>query len=95
VPFRSSTRRPSATSTTSGTVGDPPAPVVVKPAKEVNSDPLQTPHDAGVTYSGRKGKGQEVQVAETCGNGDKPGMITYAEVTRSCDSDENVTVPAV
>ncbi len=76
-------------------VNDPPAPVALKPAKEVKSDSLQTPHDASVTYSGRKGKGQEVQLAETCGNEDKPEMITYAEQTRSCDSDEKVPVPAV
>lgn len=76
-------------------VNDPPAPVVVKPAKEVRSDSLQTPHDTSATYSGRKGKGQEVQIAETCGNGDKPEMITYAEQTRSCDSDEKVPAPAV
>ena len=74
---------------------DAPAPVVVKPAREVKSDSLQTPHDTSVTYSGRKGQGQEVQVAETCGNHDKPEMITYAEQTRSCDSDEKVPVPAV
>ena len=74
---------------------DPPAPVVVKDAKKVGSDSLQSPHDASATYSGRKGKGHEVQLAETCGNGDGPEMITYAEVTRSCDSDEKATVPAV
>jgi hypothetical protein len=74
---------------------DVPAPVVVKPAKKVRSDSLQTPHDPSLTYSGRKGKGEEVQVAETCGNGEKPEMITYAEVTRSCDSDESATVPVV
>jgi len=72
-----------------------PAPVVLKPAKDVKSDSLQTPHDPSLTYSGRKGKGQEVQLAETCGNHDKPEMITYAERTRSCDSDEKATVPAV
>ena len=76
-------------------VNDPPAPVVVKDAKKVGSDSLQTPHDESVTYSGRKGKGQEVQVAETCGNENKPEIITYAEQTRSCDSDEKVPVPAV
>jgi hypothetical protein len=75
--------------------GDPPAPVVVKPAKQVKSDSLQTPHDPSLTYSGRKGKGEEVQLAETCGNGEKPEVITYAEVTRSCDSDEGATVPVV
>ncbi|MFQ5985612.1 MAG: transposase [Alphaproteobacteria bacterium] len=74
---------------------DVPAPVVVKEAKKVRSDSLQTPHDPSLTYSGKKGKGQEVQIAETCGNEDKPEMITYAEVTRSCDSDESATVPVV
>jgi hypothetical protein len=74
---------------------DAPAPVVVKEAKKVRSDSLQTPHDPSLTYSGKKGKGEEVQVAETCGNGEKPEMITYAEVTRSCDSDESATVPVV
>ena len=68
---------------------------MVKPAKEVRSDSLQTPHDTSATYSGRKGKGHEVQLAETCGNGEKPEMITYAEQTRSCDSDEKATVSAV
>jgi len=64
-------------------------------AKEVRSDSLQTPHDPSLTYSGKKGKGEEVQVAETCGNQDKPEVITYAEVTRSCDSDEKAAVPVV
>ena len=27
---------------------------------------LQTPHDPGVTYSGHKGQGYEVLIAETC-----------------------------
>jgi len=78
-----------------GDAEDAPAPVVVKEAKKVRSDSLQTPHDPSLTYSRRKGKGEEVQIAETCGNEDKPEMITYAEVTRSCDSDEKATVPAV
>ena len=90
-------------------LNEPPAPVVVKDAKLVRSDSLQTPHDPSLTYSGKKGKaagqvqrrfglrdlGAEVQVAETCGNGSKPEVITYAEVTRSSDSDESATVPVV
>jgi len=75
--------------------GEPPAPAAAKEAKKVRSDSLQTPHDPGVTYSGRKGKGYEVQVAETCGNGEKPEVITRVEVTRSCDSDAAAAVPAV
>ena len=42
-------------------------PVHVKAAKQVDSDSLQSPHDADATY-GHKGKGYEVQVAETYGN---------------------------
>ena len=74
---------------------EPPVPVALKPTKDVRSDSLQTPHDASVTYSGHKGKGHEVQLAETCGNKDKPEIVTYAEVTRSCDSDDSATVPAL
>ena len=44
-----------------------PVPVKVKEAKQVGSDSLQSPHDADATY-GHKGKGYEVQVAETYGN---------------------------
>ena len=56
---------------------------------------MQSPHDIDVTYSGHKGKGYEVQIAETVGNGEKPELITYAEVTPSCKSDEAATLPAV
>jgi hypothetical protein len=43
-------------------------PITVKDPKQVRPDSLQSPHDAEVTYSGHKGKGYEVQVAETCDN---------------------------
>ena len=74
---------------------EPTVPVVLRAAKDVKSDSLQTPHDPSLTYSGRKGKGAEVQLAETCGNKGKPEMITHVDVTRSCDSDEKATVPVV
>ena len=38
----------------------------MKDPKQVSADSLQSPHDPDVTYSGHKGKGYEVQVAETC-----------------------------
>ena len=41
-------------------------PVALKDPKQVSADSLQSPHDPDVTYSGHKGKGYEVQVAETC-----------------------------
>jgi hypothetical protein len=75
--------------------GDGSAAAELKPAKEVGSDSLQSPHDANATYSGHKGKGYAVQVAESCGNGEKPEMITHVEVTRACDSDAKATVPVV
>jgi hypothetical protein len=70
-------------------------PVVLNEAKKVASSSMQSPHDPDVTYNAHKGKGCEVQVAETTGNGDKPEIITYADVTRSCESDEKATVPVV
>jgi hypothetical protein len=76
-------------------VAEPGVPVEVKDPKTVRPDSLQTPHDPDVTYSGHKGKGYEVQIAETHGNQDLPEIITHVEVTRSCDSDEDATVPTV
>ena len=74
---------------------DTPVPVVLKESKEVLSASLQSPHDEDVTYSGHKGKGYEVQVAETVGNGEKPELITHVADTPSCQSDEAATVPTV
>jgi hypothetical protein len=68
---------------------------VVKEPKDVESDSLQSAHDAGVTYSGKKGKGYEAQVAETCVKGNATQLITEVEVTRSCQSDQKATVPVV
>lgn len=76
-------------------VQDDPVPVILKASKEVSSASLQSPHDVDVTYSGHKGKGYEVQVAETVGNGEKPELLTHVEVTPSCQSDEAATVPTV
>ena len=46
--------------------GECKVPVALKDPKQVSADSLQSPHDPDVTYSGHKGKGYEVQVAETC-----------------------------
>lgn len=67
----------------------------LKPAREVGSDSLQSPHDPDATYSGKKGKGAEVQVVETCTEGNVTQLITEVEVTRSCESDQRATVPTV
>ena len=70
-------------------------PVQLKESKEVSSASLQSPHDAEATYSGHKGKGYEVQVAETVGNAEKPELLTHVELTPACQSDEAATVPTV
>jgi hypothetical protein len=70
-------------------------PVQLKESVKVSSASLQSPHDIDVTYSGHKGKGYEVQIAETVGNGEKPELITHVEVTPACGSDEAATVPVV
>ena len=70
-------------------------PVVLKAAKEVPSSSLQTPHDGDVTYSGHKGKGYEVQIAETCGQENAVELITHVAVTDSCGSDAEATQPTL
>jgi hypothetical protein len=75
--------------------GEGGAPAVAKEASKVESDSLQSAHDGDVTYHGKKGKGYEAQVAETCAKGNEVQLITEVEVTRSCDSDQKATVPVV
>lgn len=74
---------------------EPAVPVEVKEPTTISPDSLQSPHDPDVTYSGHKGKGYEVQVAETHGNGELPEIITHVEVTSSSDSDANATLPTL
>ena len=70
-------------------------PVALREPKEVRSSSMQTPHDPEVTYSGHKGKGYEVQVSETCEEGNAVQMITHVEVTPSSGSDAGVTVGVI
>jgi len=70
-------------------------PVQLKESAMVSPASLQSPHDIDVTYSGHKGKGYEVQIAETVGNGEQPELLTHVEVTPACKSDEAATVPVV
>ncbi len=53
-------------STEDDDAGEGGVPVVLKAPEKVGSDSLQSPYDAEATYHGRKGKGYEVQIAETC-----------------------------
>ncbi len=74
---------------------DGSAPVELKDPKDVRSDSLQTPHDPDATYSGHKGKGYEVQVAETCMPDNPVELITQVEHTPSAGSDANATIPTI
>jgi len=75
--------------------GEEAVPIKLKAAKEVSSASLQTPHDPDVSYSGHKGKGYEVQIAETCHPDNPVEMITYVDVTESSKSDALATIPMV
>lgn len=74
---------------------DGAAPVELKDPQEIGGGSLQTPHDPDATYSGHKGKGYEVQVAETCLPGNPVELITAVMVTPSAGSDAKATVPMV
>jgi hypothetical protein len=73
--------------------GEDSVPITLKEPKQVRPDSLQSPHDPEVTYSGHKGKGYEVQVAETCDDENQTQIITHVEVTPSSGSDAEVPVP--
>lgn len=75
--------------------GEGGACTVVKEAKDVESSSLQSAHDPEVTYSGKKGKGYESQVSETCVPTNDVQLITEVQVTRSSESDQKATVPVV
>lgn len=75
--------------------GEPPVPVKLKVPKEVESASLQTPHDEDVTYSGHKGKGYEVQVAESCVESNAVELITEVQVTPSSGSDNKALLPVI
>ena len=74
--------------------------VVVKPNKEVPSDSLQNPSDPDAGYSNHKGKGYQVQIAETYSDkADKDNkqlsLITYVSVESADKSDANALIPAI
>lgn len=73
---------------------DGPVHVQLKAPKEISSQSLQSPHDPDATY-GRKGKGYEVQVAETCEADNPYQVITAVEVTGAHESDQQATVRVV
>jgi len=68
--------------------------VRLREPKTVASDSLQSPHDPDATY-GHKGKGYEVQVAETCGDGNPYQIVTAVAVNGAHESDQKALLPMV
>ena len=72
--------------------------ISVKPNKEVPSDSLQNPSDPDAGYSGHKGKGYQVQVAETYSNNKEDNsisLITHVQVESADNSDANALIPLI
>jgi hypothetical protein len=66
---------------------------VTVPAEEVASTSLQNPSDPDATYSAHKGQGYQVQLAETCADGNPIQMITHLEVRGAHESDHSALTP--
>lgn len=75
--------------------GEGNVPITLKDPKQVRPDSLQSPHDPETTYSGHKGKGYEVQVAETCEEENVTQILTHVETTPSSGSDATMTVSVI
>ncbi len=75
-----------------GSIGGGGGRVRVRDAKTIPSGSLQSPHDPDVTY-GHKGKGHEVQVAETCDEENPYQLITGTQVNGANESDQNAVLP--
>lgn len=71
--------------------GEGPIPVQLK--RWSGSSALQSPHDPDLTFSGHKGVGYEVQLAETCESENSVQLITAVDVTPSCVHDSKATLP--
>ena len=71
-----------------------PKTVRIKEPKAVGGDSLQSPHDPDATY-GHKGKGYEVQLAETCVAENPYQVVTVVAINGANVSDQHATVPIV
>jgi hypothetical protein len=74
--------------------------VTIKANKDVPSDSLQNPSDPDAGYDGHKGKGYQVQIAETYSNSedkDNPqlSLITHIDVEPAHASDANALLPYI
>lgn len=72
--------------------------IMIKPNSEVASDSLQSPCDPDATYDGHKGKGYQVQVAETCSTDkdkEELSLITYVDVEGAHENDSDALIPYI
>ena len=66
---------------------------VLKEPAEIASDSLQNPSDPDASYSAHKGKGYQVQIAETCGAENQARLITHVALEGAHESDANALRP--
>ena len=79
-------------------VDTPPTHVSVKANKDVPSDSLQNPSDPDASYDGHKGKGYQVQVAESYSTSEDTNtlnLITSVIVEPAHKSDTHATIPLI
>jgi hypothetical protein len=69
--------------------------VVLRDPNEIASTSLQSPSDPDATYSGHKGKGYQVQIAETTHEDNPVEIITYVEVEGAHEDDHAALLPCI
>lgn len=77
------------------TLQDGEKPVVLKKAKEIAANTLQSPFDPDATYDGHKGVGYQAQISETCAPGNPIQVITRVAVEPAHKSDQHALLPAL
>jgi hypothetical protein len=68
---------------------------VLKDPSEIASTSLQSPSDPDATYSGHKGKGYQVQIAETSHEDNPVEIITYVAVEGAHEDDHAALIPYI
>ncbi len=68
---------------------------VLKEPTDIAADSLQAPSDPDATYSHHKGKGYQVQIAETCHPDNPVELITHVAVEGAHESDHNALLPCI
>ncbi|MCI5167560.1 MAG: hypothetical protein D3903_16075, partial [Candidatus Electrothrix sp. GM3_4] len=72
--------------------------ITLKENKDISSDSLQNPSDPDAGYSGHKGKGYQVQIAETYSKDqdlESLSLITYVDIQAAHESDADALMPYI